>query len=639
MAKKKLTHQPRDPNKQEPTHQQPLPNAHQIAEPISTPMAMEDPSSDKVQTLKSLNSRLLKETVERRQQIESLVTDKKALEAELTRSGADKEELEARLTSSIEENVGLGLEKEVFCVFWESQISEMGVGFYGLLREKKVEIERVKSERDAEIGYLKREVNELVSSLESERDRLSLVCLERDAIRRDYDGLVAETDGFREKAMELEKREGSLKAEVKNLKTQCAGLMEEKEESQRAVEALMREKDLAQRNLVERESVIENLKRDIEGIVREKNEIEKQKSGLELRVGELEKEVEELNGTVLRLRREVETLQGKIVELENFIDESRKEREMEVKSWLEEKKEKEHNIELLQVQMDGVKKILDAVSQESEDYQRKIEEVTQQKNGVEEAKVNLERVIVELQNETIELRDSVFTLRNSLRDREGKNEDLVSEIGHYKDDLDRVTRQRDKIQKDFDEKKIKVENLTLVVSEREKSIEELVEDLRKLRIERETLIEKTKVTESRLESQVKEKDKAQCALLDAQSRIDEWKAKSESAGINLERALTMLKNTAALVSSGSELERNGKKEAVINEHKLDDVIQACIPELDAIQNAFKNKEKMLEDMKQQLELLQLSAKDAHKKKSFWTMVSSAITIFAAASVAYVAKGR
>lgn len=599
---------------------------------------MEDPSSDKLQTLKSLNSRLLKETVERRQQVESLVTAKKALEAELTRSGVDKDELETRFARSVEENVGLELEKGVFCAFWESQMSQMGAGFDSLVREK-VEIERAKSERDAEIGHLKKEVNELMGSLEIARDRFSLVCQERDAMRRDYDGLVAEANGFREKAVDLEKREGLMKEEVKNLKMQRAGLIEVKEESERSVEALMREKDLAQRNLVERERVIENLKRDIEGIFREKSEIGKEKRGLELRVSDLEKEVEELNGNGLHLRRESETLQGKIAELENIIDESRKEREIEVESWLEEKKEKEQNIELLQVQMDGVKKLLEVVSQESEDYQRKIEEVTREKILIQEAKVYHESVIAELQNEISELRDSVFTLRNSIRVQEEKNEHLVSEVGRYKDDLDRVTRQRDEIQNDIVEKKIEVENLMLVVSEREAYIGELVEELRNLRIKHENLIEKTRATESRMESLVEEKDKAQSSLIEAHSRIDEWKAKSESAGINLERALTMLKNTAASVSSWSELERNGKKEVFINEHKLEGEIQSYIPELDAIQSAFKKKEKMLEDMKQQLEFLQLSAKDAHKKKSFWTLVSSAVTIFAAASVAYVAKGR
>lgn len=588
---------------------------------------MEDPS-EKLQSLKSLNSMLLKETFEGRQQIDSLVNAKEALEAELTRSALDKEELEARLTGSAEENFRLELENGVFCVFWESQ---MGVGFDGLIREK-FEIERVKKERETEIGYLKRDVSELRGDFENEYR-------ERDMIKRDYDCLVLEANGFREKVVDMEKRESLMKKEFVNLKLRCAGLMEEKEESKKAVEALMREKDLAERNLVESERMIGTLENDIEGIVREKNEIEMEKRGLEVRAGELGKEVGQRNGTVLHLRREMEVLQVKVSELESSIVEGKKEMEMEVKAWLEESKEKEQNIEVLKVQMDGIKRALDKVTRESEDKQRQIEELIQEKNEIEEAKVHREIEIVELHNEISELRDAMFTLRNSFSDLEVKNQSLLSEVSSHKDALDKVTLEKDEKQTDFNEERKKVENFMLAISRKEKMIEELVKELQKLKIERETLIEKTKVSESRMELLMKEKDMAESSLLEFQSRIDEWRAKSESAGINLERALTMLKNTAALVSSQSELHRNGKKEVVINERKLEEEIQSYAAELDTIQSAFKSKEKMVEDMKQQLEFLQHSEAEAHKKKSFWTLVSSAITILAAASMAYAAKGR
>ncbi|XP_035544641.1 uncharacterized protein LOC118348023 [Juglans regia] len=71
----------------------------------------------------------------------------------------------------------------------------------------------------------------------------------------------------------------------------------------------------------------------------------------------------------------------------------------------------------------------------------------------------------------------------------------------------------------------------------------------------------------------------------------------------------------------------------------EDEIQPYARELDAIKTAFKSKEKMVEDMKKQLGFLQNSIVEAHKQKSFWTLVSSATTIFVAAFVAYVARGR
>jgi hypothetical protein len=45
-------------------------------------------------------------------------------------------------------------------VLWESQMGEMGVGFDGLVREK-VEVEKMKCGRAAEIVFWKKEVNEL----------------------------------------------------------------------------------------------------------------------------------------------------------------------------------------------------------------------------------------------------------------------------------------------------------------------------------------------------------------------------------------------------------------------------------------------------------------------------------------------
>lgn len=66
-----------------------------------------------------------------------------------------------------------------------------------------------------------------------------------------------------------------------------------------------------------------------------------------------------------------------------------------------------------------------------------------------------------------------------------------------------------------------------------------------------------------------------------------------------------------------------------------------VAELEAIKNAFKNREIKVEDMTKQLEHLQNSVAEARKGKNFLTLVSSATAILAAAvaSVAYVARGR
>ncbi|ONI04650.1 hypothetical protein PRUPE_6G332700 [Prunus persica] len=622
MAKKKVTHQPKDTKHE--AHQSQSHNTHQATtmdEPSekvqnNTHQATaKDEPSEKVQNLKSLNSLLLKETFDRRQQVESLMQAKEGLESELTRFRVESKLLESELTGKSEENVGLELEKSVFCVFVLAQMGQMV--------KEQVEIERAKSERDTEIAFLKREMNELMGSLENEKVKLNRVCWERDVVKSDFDGLAEEANGLRLKVVEMEKNERCTEDEVEKLKIQCQGLVQEKAEKERAVEVVIREKDLAQRKHAESERVTEGLKKEIEGIVREKNEIEKEKHGQEVRLFRLENEVEHLSKVELNLRKEKELLHIKVLELKKSINEAmgkEEERERDIKALVEEKREKEHSIERL--------------TEELKNKEQRIKEIEQKKNEMEEAKVNQETEIAELNREVAEQRDIVSTLRNSCSGQEEKNERLVSEVSQYKDAVDRVMQERSEAQKSLDGEKKKVEDLMLTISDREKTIKETEKELGKLRSDRDNVSEKNKVMESRLESLVKEKDVMQKNLVEAQKKIHDWEAKFESEGAKLKRALTMLKNTAALVSSKSE----GKEEVVANDHKLGKEIQPYVVELDAIQKAFRNKEKLVGDLKQQVESLHKIA-EAQKKKSFWTLVSSATTIIAAASVAYVAKGR
>ncbi|EXB93887.1 hypothetical protein L484_002093 [Morus notabilis] len=702
MAKKKVTHQSKDHHHHQQQQQQPKPQEEAPQNPqnrvttdsaaAAIAVAMDD-SSEKLQSLKSLNARLLKETFEGRQQIDSLVKAKESLDAELTRAGLEKKVLSAELTRASEESVGLELEKGVFGVYVEAQIRE----------------------REFEIGSLKREVRELLGCIENEREKLVRVCEERDVLRRDFDGLVSEANGLREKVRETEKRERLVKEEVEKLRAQCEGILKEKEERKGAVEGLKKEKVLAERNLVESERLVEKLKSENVKISSEKNEAERIRSGLAQQIGALEKEVGEKNGIVSGLRGEVGVLRGKILGLEkavgdgrkgaerklaesnrlveklqserekissekseaerikgelevqigvlekevgqkneivldllrevevmrakisvteSFISEGMKEMEREVKSL---KEEKEKSIEKLHSQLYVVELALKMTTMEANDKELRIEELIRKKSEIEEGKANQESEIVALHNEVGDLRDALFALRNSCRDYEENNKQLLSEVGHYKDTFDRVTLERNEAQKAFNEERKNAVHLKLVISEKEKRVQEFTVELRGLKDERKSLLDNAKTAEGRLGSLVKERDSAQKSLLEAKSRMEEWKAKVESAGGNYEKALAMLKTTASMISSSQS--EHGKRELVNNEEKLEEEVQPYVSELEAIQNAFRNKEKAVEDMKKQVESLKRAEAEAHKKKSFWALVSSAITIFAAASVAYVAKAR
>lgn len=631
MARKKVTHEAKHP-KVEASQPQDLSQNHHDK-------PMDDPS-EKLQNLKSLNSMLLKETFDRRQQVESLEHAKESLEAELTRSGMEQKLLEAELARASEQNVGLELEKSVVYTFWETQMGELGVGFDGLVKEKS-EIEKMKLEREAKIGSLENEVNELMANLENERERLSGAYQERDLLKPQISRLVDEANELRDKVVEMGKKERKTTEEVQKLKKEVEGALKEKLDLGKEINALKREKESVERNLEESARFIESLRSESEGLVREKGEVERKTSMLEVKIGELEKGGRESNETVVNLRKEKEVLRSKVMELEKSIDEAmdkEKKMAMEINILVEEKREKEQKMEKLKEERDSVQRILDMTSKESEFRQQRIEELIREKNEIEEVKLSLEGEIVELKAEIGRLRTEVSTLQDSCRDKAAKNNQLVSEVSRCRDALDRLTLERDEVQKGFDEENKKVKNMQVLVSEKEKRIQETVEELGRITIEHENLIERSKAMEKRLDVLVKEKDLVQKDLSEAQRGIDDLRAKMESVSINSERALSMVKKTAVQVCQSLD-DRNGNKEVVTNEKKLEEEIQPYVVELNAINSAFRDKEKMVEDMKKQLEMLQNSVAEAHKQKSFWTVVSSATTIVAAASVAYVARGR
>ncbi|KAJ7978033.1 putative Prefoldin chaperone subunit family protein [Quillaja saponaria] len=601
MARKKVTQQAND-HKQE---------ADQTKTHKAIPI--EDPS-EKLQSLKSLNSMLLKETFERRQQVESLEQTKEALEFELTRSGMEKKVLEVETDLAMEKNVGLELEKGVIFVFVETQMSQMGIQFDRLVEEKS-EIERVK---EAEIGVLSGEVSELMGTLEEERNRFSRVSQEKDELQGRFEFLFEEAHMLRNGLQEIKKINKKLEGEVEKLRVEGENLMEEKGEKERLIQAVTRERDLAERNLAELERVIEGVKGEMEGIVRKKEETEKDKRAQELRNVELQREMEQLNEVLVNLQSEEVVMSTKVLELEKSIGEAtekEKEMGMEIRALLEKNNEKELNIE-----------------------KHKIDETIRAKNEIEQIKVSRESEIVELNKEVGELRDATLKLKELCRDLEEENKQFLSEANHNKGVLDKVMLERDDMQKNFDQEKRKVTDLMSKVSQTEDRIGKTAAELGQKRNDCEKLTEKNKVMESRVEVLAKEKDLLQKSLLEAQQHSYDLKVKIESARSNASRALIMLKNTAALLCQTKDDTNNGE-EVIINGKKLDEEIQPYAEELDAIRNAFRTKNEMVGDLKQQLVLLQNSLAEVDKRKSFWTLLSSATAILAAASVAYVAKGR
>ncbi|KAG6751669.1 hypothetical protein NC652_030757 [Populus alba x Populus x berolinensis] len=626
MAKKKATHQTQDPKQENPKDQ----NRNLTTQNQQPPPSMENPN-EKFQSLKTLNDLLVKEAKKRREQVESLVKAKEALETELALSSKEKSKLETELGKISDGKVSLEIEKGLFCVFIETQMAEMGGFVDGLVREKK--------EKENEIGVLKSEVKELTMSVEAERDRLSRVCLERDMLKSDVDNWMKEADGLRDRVIELEKRERESEEEIEKLKKEYDLLVKEKKDREKEIEELKRLRGSAENNLMERVEEIEYLKREIEGFVRERNEIGVEKSEQKLKIIELEREAGELNAIISNLRKEEGILRKKVMKLEETLGEALEKKNAmarEIDGLMEEKKEKERTIMWLMEENDAGQKYKIMADAEIEDKKGLVQKLLREKNEIEEVKVIKEGEIEKLHEEVGHLRDDIFSMQESIKDQEVKYKQVASETSHYKGALEQVRLERDNAQKSLDgEKKIGM-NLRSKVLEMEKRVEETVKDCAKMKSEHESLFKQKKEMETQVSLLEKEKDLVQKHLTEAEGKIIDLRNKMESAGTISDRALTMLKSTVALLCESN----NGKEKMTVTEKMLDSEIEPYASELEVIKTAFRNKETMVEDMKQQVEYLSDSVAKAKKKNSLLSVMSSATTVVAAAvSLAYVARVR
>ena len=583
MAKKKPIRSAKElkqtPNNQEETSDSEQPKS-----------AMDDDS--KLQSLKSLNERLLKEMVEKRVEVGDLVQSKEALELDLKRNVNEKEQVMGELSEARDGVYGLELERNVVCVYLQSRIQEMGGGICGLL-----ESERVKG---LEIRNLKAEITGLVSEVGEEREKWRGVCCERDETKVEFDGLLKETGDLRGKVVEMERNERRALEEIDDLKGKCKKLLSEKKECEILNANLTKDNELIKKLLEESGRVIEDLERKVDVKMKEKGEIEKEKNGLEMEVEKLEKEVTQLKQSTFCLKQEKEENGMRIYELQM------------------------RNEEAL-VKESGMLMECDLL----------VEELQKKEKAMEEAKTEAQNIIGDLQKESSKLKEAIASLTKMSDVGKARNEELINQIGRLRDTLDEVSFERDDARKRFGDEKEKVEKLSLLLKDKERRIEEAIKEVEKAKIaQEEESLNVKKEMERRINALIGERELMEKNLLAAKSRIDELKAKVNSAVCNSEKALSLLKKTRLTVCDGYG--KREVEEVSSDEHKVGKEMQPFVEHLDAIKTSFTNKEKAVEEMTRVLETERM---EQQKKKSFFTVVTAATTILAAVSALYVSKGR
>ncbi|XP_010546661.1 PREDICTED: myosin-11-like [Tarenaya hassleriana] len=628
MAKKKATGQSNGAIEQIHDHDHKVRDTDLKAAALSRQSSMEDHDSleEKVQSLKSLNGMLLRETVEKRQQIESMAQAKDALEAELAGAGLEKTELRGELSRESDENIGLKLEMDLIMAFVESWLGVMGDGVDGLVEEK--------IEREREIRVLKREAVELLGKLESEREMFTRVFEERDSIKSGFDLQKEETIRLRENVIGLEKKESILEDEINKLKSENNGLEEEKKNRDELIEQVKRERSGLEKALDVRAREIDDLKSEIQGLVRDNKALEIGKLDKEAKIVELEKKLNDLNEITQCLRNEERVLQDQILRLEKNLDEAmekEKETAIQIDAFVKEKGVKESELEKLMEEKILIEKEMEASVMENSEKEKLIGVLSQKNNELEEHIVTRETELFDLKGEVDSLKHVLDTLKKDYSHQKEKNETFGREISRLRDSLAQVELERDDTGKALVQQNRQVEDLKSNVSELEKTIEATVKELEKMKTERESLVRENKEAENQSEALKNEKGILEKDLVNVKKAMDDLKAELETARANEERCLTMLKSTSSLL-----YQSQNTRDGFVSEEKE---IEPYAMELEAIKNAFRNKEDVVEEMRKEVETMKHSVEEAHKRKSFWTIVSSATTIFAAASVAYAARIR
>ncbi|BAT95018.1 hypothetical protein LR48_Vigan10g093300 [Vigna angularis] len=560
MAKKKMSH---SANSQEPKHSQ---NETQT---ISMATLTDDSYLQQIQSLRNLNAKLLKETAERRQQIDSL-----------------QSELHCSAISNNDIVAAFDIEKVVTSVVVDSHVKEMNLLFGTLLGEKNREVERLHRERE------------------------SL------AVR-----FQNETKLFEESV----KREGKLREEAEKLRLEGENVLLQK---QRDVSELKRERDSALKSSRESFEAVETLKEEIEGLRRGKDEFVKLSKNQKQKIGNLEEELTRVNESWKMQEESMRVRLDSADEKLGLATQRVEEMTREISSLNEEKKKIEKVVETLTEENVGVRKSLNVAMKDLGDKQHEVDEALRVKGEIEEVKVNLE-------SEIVGLRVIIKELEESYMKFEKENLQLLSEVDTYRSAVEEVEVEKEKMKKEFEEEKKKMEKLELLTAKLQETVVKRDADMGQMRSDRDKLGENEKKLEGNVSVLRKENEALQSKLLEARKEVEDVSAKIDVWCKNWNKALALLQHTATLVSQRKDIE----EEVIRNGKNVEEMEEIAVEEVEKIKKAFESKEEMLDEMKQKVVSLNKSVVDAHKSKNIWTVLSSATTIFAAALVAYVARGR
>ncbi|KAH6822289.1 hypothetical protein C2S53_010687 [Perilla frutescens var. hirtella] len=594
--------------------------------------------SDKLESLKSLNRRLLHEAVERRQQVDSLLQSKGSLELELARSNSEREGLESELARLVERAAELEVERRVVAVFVAVQVGVKGEEFDRKIKGLEIEMREWKrevEEKRSEIMKLNGTLSEIKGTLKDEREVSKRVRVERDDFEDKLNRQIKEDEGLRANLIELGGQMREVEREFEELRTSYNDVVREKGDMEMRIKLLKGERDLLERGLMESNKLIGKMKEEISVIVREKEGVEKEKNAEMIKRRELENDVSGLNEMVVNLQKKELKLQTVVAELEEKCvvgEEKLKEMGREIDQLVNETKFREKKILGLIDEKSVIEKDLGEALEQLAEQKREIGDLANEKIVMLEAKNRANGEVEELRNHVDELKAAVLELEGLNQANLKMIRSLESEVGDYRCMLEKANVERDGVERCLNEEKQNGLRLKESIQELEKIIEESNKVAGEVKAENAAILTEKVELEGRCDMQRKEIASLQDSIVKAQDEFGSLKSKVELADANSEQMLNLLKGTSAFCSKD---ECDGEVGSLLVD---DEELKLHVVEMETIKKAFMSKVAKVEDMKRQLECLQSSVVDEQKKRSFWAALSSATTLLAAISLAYLARG-
>ncbi|XP_010914356.1 uncharacterized protein [Elaeis guineensis] len=663
-----------------------------VAEKEESHSPPRDASPDKMESLKTLNHLLVKETVELRQQVAHL---------------------RSRLDGLSDDHAFVaGVERDVSLLILSSGLAEREAAV------RRVEADlRSLAGAEERVRSLQAMVNSMEEELRGSGERLEMVAGERDEMKKALDLALSEKDS---NLMDLDRKEKDLRvleANVRDLEIGIAeaganlgklefernDLVEQGKKREETIHSLLQEKASMEtsldeyRQLVEcveevikiKQEEVEMVKAKEEAIAAKVSALEAERQSvvenhqiLEAEVGGLKAAIYSMKIGEEGLRNEIAEMEKKNVEVtEELLSEvSKKEAVVAKVSTLESelrrlsdnnyRLEAELNnsksaAELLKEEEEGLRSQVVETEKRNEKVTEELERLQAELDAVEKEKVGIlldyEEQMMAYVKELDGLRTRMGEIEREKDAIEGMRAVQQSEIDTLQKELQQfrltvrelqvlcndstntntqLQAERDSIWRDLDVQKVEEGCLRVQIEELQKRNNESEEEMQQLRRALGDFAHKEE--EWKVQSDVLKGEKASIEkkLITARQSLEDMDRKFRAACTNSQRALSLLKDTTEMMHGLVEGKKNNAERSIGNEEEKDEEMEPFVKELEAIKMAFKGRVGKIEDMSRELKVLQDEVAKAQKKGGLqrW-LYPATTTVLAAISFAYAARGR